>query len=265
MIRFIILLSFFTILVSSCKKDPEPIAPVTTTTNPLPIDTIPTGSVKIEFDNMFDTLDLALDTVNFVLDNGDKMKVSIFKYYISNIKLTDADGNVFAEPESYHLIDESNAASQKFTISGVPYRNYTSITFMIGVDSARNVSGAQTDALDPGNNMFWTWSTGYIMAKLEGTSLQSTAPGNSIGFHIAGFKGVNSALKEVSPSFNGSTANVSATVIPEIHIKCNLKEWFINPTTMSLATTNNVTTVNSTSKMIADNYADMFTIKHINN
>ena len=81
---------------------------------------------------MFDTLNLGLDTVNYVLDNGDKIKVSIFKYYISNIKLTDSDGNVFVEPESYYLIDESNPLSQKITINGVPFKNYTSISFMIG-------------------------------------------------------------------------------------------------------------------------------------
>src|SRR3989344_6080702 len=155
MTRFIILLSFFVLVVSACKKDPveqeDPITPVT-----------PTGSLKITFDNMFDTLDLGLDTVNYILDNGDKIKVSIFKYYISNIKLTDSDGKEFIETESYHLIDESSPESQKFTITGVPLKNYTSITFMIGVDSARNVSGAQTGALSATNNMFWTWSTGYI-------------------------------------------------------------------------------------------------------
>ena len=256
MTRFIALLSFFILLISACKKDPveeeKIVAPVT-------------GSLKLEFDNMFDTLDLALDTVNFILDNGDKIKISKFKYYISNIKLVDSDGKEYAEPESYHLIDESNAASQKFTINGIPFKNYVSITFMIGVDSVRNVSGAQTGALSANNNMFWTWNTGYIMAKLEGTSQQSTAPSNSVAFHIGGFQGANSALKIVSPSFNGSTANVSNTITPEIHIKCNLKEWFMNPTSISLATTNNITTVNTTSKMIADNYADMFTIEHIHN
>lgn len=256
--RFIALLSFFVLLVSACKKDPvEEEKTVTPAT--------PTGSLKLEFDNMFDTLDLALDSVNFILDNGDKIKISKFKYYISNIKLVDSDGNEFAEPESYHLIDESITASQKITISGVPFKNYVSITFMIGVDSARNVSGAQTGALSGSNNMFWTWNTGYIMAKLEGISQQSTAPSNSVAFHIGGFQGANSALKIISPSFNGSIANVSSTTTPEIHIKCNLKEWFMNPTSISLATTNNITTVSTTSKMIADNYADMFTIEHIHN
>jgi hypothetical protein len=59
--------------------------------------------------------------------------------------------------------------------------------FMIGVDSARNNSGAQTGALDPTNGMFWSWSTGYIMAKFEGTSAQSPAAANALKFHIGGF------------------------------------------------------------------------------
>lgn len=257
---FLFFIGLFIVVFFSCKKDTD-----------FPIETTPTvtkvesGSLKIEFDNMFDSIKLILDTQNYVLPNGDKLVVSKFKYYISNIKLVANDGSTYSETESYHLIDESNSSSKLITLAGVPYNQYTSISFMIGVDSARNVSGAQTGALSASNNMFWTWSTGYIMAKLEGSSQQSTAPSNAVGFHVGGFKGLNSALKTISPSFNGNMANVSSTITPEIHIKCNLKEWFVNPTTIDLSTTNNVTTVNSTSKMIADNYADMFTIEHIHN
>lgn len=258
--KIIFALAIISMVFTSCKKDPgEEVKPTPTT----PVAT--TGSLNMEFENMFDTLALTLDSQNYVLDNGNKIIFSKFKYYISNIKLIASDGTVYTETESYHLIDDADSTSKLFTLLNVPFKQYASITFMIGVDSARNVSGAQTGALSASNNMFWTWNTGYIMAKVEGASQQSTAPANSVAFHIGGFKGTNSALKVVSPSFNGSTANVSSTVTPEIHLKCNLKEWFMNPTTIDLSTTNNITMVNTVSKSIADNYADMFSIKHIHN
>lgn len=246
------------ILFTSCKKDPnEPIVPA----NSEPT----TGSITLEFDNMFDTLELALDTQNYTLPNGNKIVFSKFKYYISNIKMTATDGSVYTQTNSYHLIDHSVPSSMLVTLDEVPYKEYSSITFMIGVDSARNVSGAQTGALSASNNMFWTWNTGYIMTKIEGTSQQSTAPSNLVAYHIGGFKGVNSALKTVTLSFNGTNANVSSAITPKVHLKCDIREWFINPVSIDLSTTNNITMVNSTSKMIADNYADMFTVKHIHN
>ena len=52
----------------------------------------------------------------------------------------------------------------------MPAGNYNSLSFLLGVDSMHNVSGAQTGALDPANDMFWTWNSGYVMAKMEGAS-----------------------------------------------------------------------------------------------
>lgn len=248
------------LVFTSCKKDPvedtkeEPKTPVSTE-----------GSLVVAFDNVFDSLTIAMDTQNYVLPNGNKITFSKLKYYISNIKVTAQDGSVYSETESYHLIDQSIPSSLSFALSGVPFKTYSSVSFMIGVDSARNVSGAQTGALSASNNMFWTWNTGYIMAKIEGFSQQSIAAGNAIAFHIGGFKGQYSALKNVNLAFNGTNANVSTSVTPKVHIKCNLVEWFTNPVTIDFSSINNITMVNATSKMIADNYADMFTIDHIQN
>ena len=52
----------------------------------------------------------------------------------------------------------------------LPEGDYTELQFLLGVDSLHNVSGAQTDDLDPAKDMFWTWNSGYVMAKMEGNS-----------------------------------------------------------------------------------------------
>src|SRR5690606_27558520 len=105
---------------------------------------------------------------------------------------------------------------------------YTAVKFLIGVDEARNTSGAQTGALDPMHSMFWDWNTGYIMAKLEGHSPQSTGPANFIGFHLGGFSGPESVLREVTLTFPEPVL-ISAGKKPVIHIKSNLLEWFGPP------------------------------------
>lgn len=242
------------LIFSSCKKEtPEdPQTPSTPTT----------GSVTFSFTNEVDGQPLVLHTQDYVNQNGDTFKVDVFKYYISNVRLYKADGSHYDEPESYHLIDHNVASSRSFTLGSVPAGDYVSMSFMIGVDSTRNVSGAQTGALDPANGMFWSWSTGYIMAKIEGTSPQSNEPGRLMSFHIGGFTGVNKGIRTVAPSFNSAALNVGSTA-RTIYIDCNANEWFQTPNAIDFSQTASNQIVNTINKTIADNYADMFTVDHI--
>ena len=241
-----------------CKKDknspePEPVAPPASNT----------GSLNIYFEAMVGDSDLVLATETYTNQAGNTFNVTMYKHYISNIKLIKTDNSVWAEANSYHLIDYSDPSSTLVNIANVPYGNYKAIEFVIGVDSARNVSGAQTGALDQANGMFWSWNSGYIMAKIEGNSPQSTATGNKLTFHIGGFSGANNVLKTVSPSFNNDTAKVTSSLSPVIHMSSNLLEWFETPTTVDFSTINTVHMPGASAKTIADNYADMFTIEHI--
>src|SRR5688500_13738710 len=142
------------ILLSSCQKETENAAEK--------------GTVQLQFTNMAGANPLALNTT---ITNafGENLTITKYKYYISNIALTDERDLRRLLPDTYFLVDEGAAASKTFSVE-VPAGTYKSISFLIGVDSTRNVSGAQTGALDPLHDMFWTWNTGYIMAKLEGTS-----------------------------------------------------------------------------------------------
>ena len=241
--------------LASCKKE----------TNETPQDPTPaatSGSVTFSFNNQVDGQPLVLNTQNYVNASGETFNVNIYKYYISNIKLFKADGSHYAEPESYHLINQASPTSRTFTLAAVPAGDYVSMSFMIGVDSTRNVSGAQTGALDPANGMFWSWSTGYIMAKVEGTSPVSPEIGDAISFHIGGFTGINKGIRTVSPSFNSSALNVGSTA-RTIYINSNLNEWWQTPIAIEFSQTASNASVNGINKTIADNYADMFTVDHI--
>src|SRR6218665_36478 len=244
----------FSFTISSCKKDGEE-EPTRVTAEGT------SGSVTLHFENMVGDSALVLNTQNYVNANNDTFNVSKFNYYISNIKLTRRDNSLYTESESYHLLKANESGSLDISLANVPFGSYTSIQFMIGVDSARNVSGAQTGALDPANGMFWSWSTGYIMAKLEGTSPQSTGSGHMIMMHMGGFSGVNSVLRTVSPSFNTQTANVSSTVVPEIHFKVDLLEMLQSPHTIDFSILNVIHMPGSDAKTVADNYADMFSVE----
>lgn len=230
-----------------CKKKDEPINNTTT------------GNVTIKLEHVCNTDPLVFNTVWYMNANGDSLKISKFNYYISNIKLVKDDGTTFVENESYHLIQGDIESSKTFSISNVPLGTYKSISFMIGVDSVRNVSGAQTGALDPANGMFWNWNTGYVMAKMEGESPQAAQTGNSVIYHLGGYGGDVNVLRTVSIQL--PTLTVSKDKSPALHMKADAMEWFKTPNLIKLNELSVLAGKNA--NLIADNYMDMFSVDHI--
>lgn len=247
--KYIVLAAIVSIVFSGCGKDPAPAV-----TNPPT-----TGNMSVTFENVAGNEPLALETTWYKNENGDSIKITTFNYFISNIKLVKEDGTVFAETESYHLIEESKSVSKKFTIGNIPFGKYKSISFIIGVDSARNVSGAQTGALDQSSGMFWDWNTGYVMAKMEAESPQATKSSRSVIYHLAGFSGEINVLRTVTLQL--PAAEVSSTNTPNLHIKADALEWFKTPNLINVKDLSILAGKNALT--IADNYADMFSVEHV--
>lgn len=190
-----------------------------------------------------------------------------FNYYFTNIEVLQNGSSIGAkETESYHLVEAGSPTSESFTIS-VPATDLNGVSFMIGVDSARNISGAQTGALDPLNGMFWTWNTGYIMVKMEGTSPLSTNPGNKFEYHIGGFKLPYNNVRKVKLNFPpGKKINISENGTAEIFITCDIGKWFNGQHNFKIAENPfSIHTVIPVTEKVADNYATMFTVTDIIN
>lgn len=194
------------------------------------------GSLTLEFEHVFGTAELpfALNTDYVHPMTGDSLNFSMFKYYVSNVVLTAEDGSTWAAPESYYLVDASVPASALLTLEGVPANHYTGVSFLLGVDSARNVSGAQTGALDPANNMFWSWNSGYIFVKAEGTSPQAAMGG--FQFHLGGFAAEKNAIQSLDFSFGTTHAMVEEGANPTVHMMFNVgKLWHGQPSVATQA------------------------------
>lgn len=233
---------------------------------------VPTGTnaMRIEFTHKVGAQLLALNTGSYTNTNGDQYTVSRFRYYLSNFRFRKTDGTYYTVPtdvnssSGYFLIDEDNAASKNISIPNIPAGDYDAVEFLIGIDSLRNTSGAQTGSLDPANGMFWSWNSGYIFMMFEGNSPQSTAAGNALVFHSGGFKEPSNNIKKVTLTFNGAKAMVRSNISPEIHFIVDINEIFSNPNAINFATLNTAH-MPMACMPIAQNYADMIRVDHVHN
>ena len=187
---------------------------------------------------------------------GEKMVITNFQYYISNVQF----GNKITTtlPINYYLI---TAPTTGEVVIQVPCttKTPTQISFTLGVDSAANCSGAQTGALDPLHGMFWTWQTGYIMAKLEGTSPLSKAYKNAITYHIGGYMGQYATQRNVTLQYNASNVRKHRRA-KHLTINVDISKWYNGVHPLPITTHNYTMSIGKVATQYADNYAEMFSI-----
>ena len=218
----------------------------------------------IRFENMVNGRHITLNDSNYLNPFGETYTISKFRYYITNIKL-ESVRRTGKESNSYHLIDEAKPGSRNFSCT-IKEGEYSSMSFLLGVDSIHNVSGAQTGALDPLNDMFWTWNTGYVMAKLEGISSSSLLRNNIFEYHIGGFKGNNCVLQNIDLRFpSDEKVMVRKGHITEIIIQANINEWWTGSTDLKISTNASITTPGIFARKISANYAKMFVVQKVFN
>ena len=187
---------------------------------------------------------------------GEVFKVRSFKYYISHIRLKYNDGKTYSLPASLHLINDADSTSKSISFVA-PAGKINGIQFLSGIDSITNVSGVQTGDLDPAKGMFWIWNTGYIMAKLEGSSIASKAPGKQYTYDIGGYKKDENVAREINLSLPTTTNNQSSAFI----ITANIGKWFYGKNNIKILEQPMCHSPGTLAMQIADNYMDMFSIR----
>lgn len=213
--------------------------------------------LRIIFENRADTQLLHVDST-YINPHGEPYTVRNFRYYISHFSATDTKGKVWPLPSAYFLVDERKPESKNMLLQ-LPFQNLSAIHFSIGVDSSRNVSGVQTGSLDPANGMFWTWNSGYIMAKLEGASPVSAAPQHGFTYHIGGFRNGENALRKIALPL-AQPPTLFTKKITTITIAANINAWFAGCTAIKIKEYSFCMNPGKLAMQIADNYAAMFSV-----
>lgn len=237
------------------------------------------GEVEIEFDNQAGSSALVLGN-EYTTAAGEKIRLTTFNYFVSNFSLIKSDGTEYIVPkdECYFLVKHDDPASREIKLKNVPAGDYKELRFTVGVDSAKSVSpiAERTGALDPAgaaNGHYWSWNSGYIFMKMEGTSpaapVEPSTGERIFQYHVGLFGGYNSKtlnnLKKMNLVAPAEAAKVRQDhEAPHFHLFVDALQVFTSPNNVKIAD-KPYSHGDAFSATLSANYADMFVIDHIHN
>ena len=263
-INKIIAVMAITLVLFSCSKDDKNTETITGQ-----------GKLGIEFDNIFGSANLILNSQANVTSQGETLKISDIKYIISNIVLTKEDGSTLVYPkgDSYFIVSEANIESQDIELKNIPAGNYTKIKFGIGVDETQYNAGQTVQgnffAQAQNEDMAWTWSAGYKHILFEGMFTSPTVATPTIFMVHTGKSGANYNYTDVTLNFPDK-ALVRTTITPDVHIFADVAK-IIDGTNKIKLTDNNTGGMGamimggSNLPLITANLSNMFTVDHVHN
>ncbi|MBF4471028.1 MbnP family protein [Flavobacterium sp. HJJ] len=233
------------------------------------------GKLGVEFDNVFGSSNLILNTQSNVTSQGETLKISDVKYIISNIVLTKEDGTTFTYPKSksYFVVSEADADTQEIELENIPAGDYTKIKFGIGVDKAQFDLGAtgQGDFLTVADDagMMWSWSAGYKFVLFEGKFTSSTVTAETAFMVHTGQTGTDYNYTEVTLNLP-TKALVRTTITPDIHIFADVAKIIDGTNKIKLSDNNmggmGAMIMGGTNlPLITANLSNMFTVNHVHN
>lgn len=210
----------------------------------------------VQFKMMFNNQTFHKDS-SYTNGAGEMVQIHRFMFYTTKWKLITANNDTINLSNEHFLINIEK--EQSMVLSFPKLANASKLIFDIGVDSILNTTGIQTGILDPALGMFWTWRTGYIMAKLHGVSPQAKTAGNRFSYEVGGFQSPYNSVRTIVlelPTLHQKSKSLT--------IKTNLANWFSGKHIIQIGTTPNCHNAGKLAMQIADNYASMFSID-INN
>lgn len=230
----------------SCKKDT-----ITTPGNNIPSSHY--SSANISIFTKSNNLSIIWDSLNNINAAGNIYSVHNINFYISNISLKRTDGFIYRSNGVFY-IDPSISNKIILQLDSIPMGEYSSLSFLIGIDSLRNIDYGLGTTVD---NLNMAWPTamggGYHFIKIEGHYLDTSSTIQGFAIHLGKNNNlVNVAINQVLNQQN-SLHNYSLIF--------NINEVFSNPYLYNLNIDNNYTMSDSVAMFkIKSNMKDAFSI-----
>jgi hypothetical protein len=137
------------------------------------------SSIKLAFQGTNNNQKIQLN-VPFMLSDSTWVNLTTFRFYVSNVELTNATGEVIKVGD-VGIIDldtfkspVSSFHAERFIKVDTKRQNFIKVKFDLGVAESVNFTDpttyANTHPLGVQLFQHWSWSTGYIFIKMEGSS-----------------------------------------------------------------------------------------------
>ena len=264
------LIAFTLITISSCSNNDDD-----------DIQNTEPGNLQLKFENGFNNLgNIVLNQTTQTSSSGQKHQFSTLKYVISNISLIDENGNEFKY--NYNNPDKGafiiNQAEAKggivyANLTEIPKGNYKKIKLGLGISPTSYLIGQDGQGIfwekAKQEGMAWSWSAGYIFAKLEGKYVTSSADTEFMN-HTGNMgdttiNGTADLYREVVLDLP-TTARVSKGITASIHILADFNQYLSGQTALTLTQTNQMAMGSSPHLVsVSNNLIQMFKVDHVHN
>lgn len=218
------------------------------------------GMVHLHFMHEANGKPLVLHDSGYTNQAGETYSIKKLQYYLGHFRLV---GTVSTqEADTYFLVKQTYMEEAKPLELIMPAGTYSSLGFTLGIDSIDHCSGAQSGALDPINNMFWTWNSGYVIYKLEGNSPASPSDLGRIEHHIGGYK----TGEEVAQTIKLPAENLIRVMkdrVTEIYIRVNLDKYWEGIQQIRISENPLCMSPGPLARKIAENFPAMFSLAEI--
>lgn len=239
------------------------------------------GNLQMKFENGFNNLgDIVLNQTTQTSLQGQKYQFSALKYVVSNISLFDENGNEFKYNENNpdkgaFIVDQADAVAGiiYLNLNGIPKNNYKKIKFGLGISQNAYLLGQDGQAefwnKAKQKGMSWSWAAGYVFVKLEG-KYGTSSPITEFMNHTGNMGNTTAnttpdLYREVTLNLP-TTARVTATITPSIHILADLNQYLSGETLLTLTSTNDMMMGSSQHLVsVTNNLTKMFKVDHVHN
>ena len=204
--KTLLLISAIAFLFTSCDKDKAIVTDIT-----------------INFNHTVNGSELMTNSMIYTNEAGENYDIQTLKYLISDITLHSENGSSLLLNE-VHFIDISDESTFSLTYNEVPNNNYTSISFDMGLDTAKNINNLYINE-SYHSAMVWpeTNGGGYHYMKLEGAyNNDSTFYNTHTGGTMGGDYSFNN-VEDISLTVDDDLGDVS------INVNMEINNWYNSP------------------------------------
>ena len=232
--------SFILFIAGSCKDDPAK---------------IDKGNVSFKISYSIDTDTLQIDTIKYLNAAGNKYSVNHFEYFLSGFTFYKDDNTTYTSDEVFY-VNIKKPLTNVLSIQNIPFGDYKSISFNIGLDSFKNKTNSLPNTIE-NINMAWpdAMGGGYHFIKLEGYFLDKTGTKQD-GYAMHLGTNPNLIKIELNHSFKITNSTINKKLI------ANINEWFKNPANYDFDIDGNYSMgVKGAMSKLAQNGKDLFKIE----